>query len=121
MGEVLNETFFHRRHQVLCEGIRVPARGQLGNVLFTAGRSNQLALTRAIEDALSKTFAYRSRVVVRSFEQMKTIVDYSGCGRLLGKGRGEGGHPGQHLGAGTAGGARQAIVPPCRFTMSCVT
>jgi uncharacterized protein (DUF1697 family) len=48
---------------------------QSGNVLFTAGRSNQLVLTREIEDALSKTFAYRSRVVVRSFEQMKAIVE----------------------------------------------
>jgi uncharacterized protein (DUF1697 family) len=47
---------------------------QSGNVLFAAGRSNQLVLTREIEAALSKTFAYRSRVVVRSHEQMKTIV-----------------------------------------------
>ena len=47
---------------------------QSGNVLFTAGHSNQLVLTPKIEDALSKTFAYRSRVVVRSFEQMKAIV-----------------------------------------------
>lgn len=48
---------------------------QSGNVLFTASRSDQLVLTRQIEDALSKTFAYRSRVVVRSFEQMTTIVE----------------------------------------------
>lgn len=48
---------------------------QSGNVLFTARRSNQLVLTRQIEKALSKTFAYRSRVVVRSFEQMKAIVE----------------------------------------------
>ena len=48
---------------------------QSGNVLFTAARSNQLGLTRQIEKALSKTFAYRSRVVVRSFEQVKTIVE----------------------------------------------
>jgi uncharacterized protein (DUF1697 family) len=47
---------------------------QSGNVLFAAARSNQLVLTRQIEDALSKTFAYRSRVVVRSSEQMKAIV-----------------------------------------------
>src|ERR1700730_6737575 len=46
---------------------------QSGNVLFTAGRSNQLALTRQIEKALSKTFTYQSRVVVRSLEQMKAI------------------------------------------------
>jgi uncharacterized protein (DUF1697 family) len=48
---------------------------QSGNVLFTAGRSNQLVLTREIETALSKTFTYRSRVVVRSFEQMKAVVE----------------------------------------------
>ena len=47
---------------------------QSGNVLFTARRAGQRGLTRGIEEALSETFAYRSRVVVRSFEQMKTIV-----------------------------------------------
>jgi uncharacterized protein (DUF1697 family) len=53
---------------------------QSGNVLFTAGRSNQLALTRQIEKALSKTFAYQSRVVVRSFEQIKAIVEEAPTG-----------------------------------------
>jgi len=48
---------------------------QSGNVLFTARRAGQRGLTRRIEEALSKTFACRSRVVVRSFEQMKAIVD----------------------------------------------
>lgn len=48
---------------------------QSGNVLFTTGRSGQLVLTREIEEVLSKTFAYRSRVVVRSFRQMKAIVE----------------------------------------------
>jgi uncharacterized protein (DUF1697 family) len=48
---------------------------QSGNVLFTARRAGQRELTRRIEEELSKTFAYRSRVVVRSFEQMKSIVD----------------------------------------------
>jgi uncharacterized protein (DUF1697 family) len=48
---------------------------QSGNVLFTAGRSNQHVLTSQIEKVLSKTFAYRSRVIVRSFEQMKAIVE----------------------------------------------
>jgi uncharacterized protein (DUF1697 family) len=47
---------------------------QSGNVLFTARRAGQRGLTLRIEEALSKTFAYRSRVVVRSFEQMKAIV-----------------------------------------------
>jgi uncharacterized protein (DUF1697 family) len=58
---------------------------QSGNVLFTAGRANQGALTGQIEQALSKTFAYQSRVVVRSFEQMQAIVD--------GAPRGFGGRP----------------------------
>ena len=53
---------------------------QSGNVLFTTGRSNQQALTSQIEKVLSKTFAYRSRVVVRSFEQMKAIVEAAPIG-----------------------------------------
>ena len=48
---------------------------QSGNVLFTANRANQRALTARIEKALSRTFAYQSRVVVRSFEQMKATVE----------------------------------------------
>ena len=48
---------------------------QSGNVLFKAGRSNELRLTRLIEEALSETFAYESRVVVRSFEQLKAVVE----------------------------------------------
>jgi uncharacterized protein (DUF1697 family) len=48
---------------------------QSGNVLFTASRANQPALTARIEKALSRTFAYQSRVVVRSFEQMKATVE----------------------------------------------
>jgi uncharacterized protein (DUF1697 family) len=57
---------------------------QSGNVLFTAGRTNPHALTVAIEKTLSKTFAYQSRVVVRSFEQMKATVEGAprGFGRL---------------------------------------
>ena len=47
---------------------------QSGNVLFTADRSSQQALTARIEKALSRTFAYEARVVVRSFEQMRTVV-----------------------------------------------
>jgi uncharacterized protein (DUF1697 family) len=58
---------------------------QSGNVLFTARRSSPLALTRQIETAVSKTFAYESRVVLRSFDQMKAIVD--------GAPRGFGTHP----------------------------
>src|SRR5688500_12500528 len=48
---------------------------QSGNVLFTARRSNQPGLVRQLEKALSKTCAYQSRVVVRSLDQMKAIVE----------------------------------------------
>lgn len=48
---------------------------QSGNVLFATDRSNRLMLTGQIEKALSKSFAYHSRVVVRSREEMKTIVE----------------------------------------------
>ena len=47
---------------------------QSGNVLFTADRSSQQALTARIERGLSRTLAYESRVVVRSFAQMSTVV-----------------------------------------------
>ena len=47
---------------------------QSGNVLFRAARSGQSSLTKQIEDALSKSFNYESRVVVRSQKQMKEIV-----------------------------------------------
>jgi uncharacterized protein (DUF1697 family) len=40
---------------------------QSGNVLFTSSGANQRTLTGRIEQALSKTFVYQSRVVVRSF------------------------------------------------------
>lgn len=61
---------------------------QSGNVLFTAGRSNPHALTGQIEKALSKTFSYSARVVLRSFEEMKAIVD--------GAPKGFGGRPGAY-------------------------
>jgi uncharacterized protein (DUF1697 family) len=48
---------------------------QSGNVLFTSRSSNQRTLARQIETALSETFSYSSRVVVRSREQMKRIVE----------------------------------------------
>jgi uncharacterized protein (DUF1697 family) len=48
---------------------------QSGNVLFTADRSSQRSLTARIEKAVSKTFVYPSRVVVRSHEQMRSTVD----------------------------------------------
>jgi uncharacterized protein (DUF1697 family) len=57
------------------EGFRdVATYIQSGNVLFTAGHSNHRRLTDQIEKALSNAFAYESRVVVRSFDEMKAIV-----------------------------------------------
>ncbi|HKG55469.1 MAG TPA: DUF1697 domain-containing protein [Anaerolineales bacterium] len=50
---------------------------QSGNVLFSAAGSDQVKLTKEIEDALSKTFNYESRVVVRSRKQMKDIVTHA--------------------------------------------
>ena len=47
---------------------------QSGNVLFRAAGSDQASLTKRIENALSKSFDYESRVVVRSQNQMKTII-----------------------------------------------
>ena len=47
---------------------------QSGNVLFRAVGSNQASLTKRIETALSKSFNYKSRVVVRSQKQMKAII-----------------------------------------------
>lgn len=47
---------------------------QSGNVLFRAAGSAQ-SLTKQIETALSKSFGYESRVVVRSQKQMKAIVE----------------------------------------------
>jgi uncharacterized protein (DUF1697 family) len=47
---------------------------QSGNVLFSADESDRAKLTSWIEEALSKTFNYKSRVVVRSHKQMKEIV-----------------------------------------------
>ena len=47
---------------------------QSGNVLFRAAGSNQASLTKRIENALSKSFNYKSRVVLRSQKQLKAIV-----------------------------------------------
>jgi uncharacterized protein (DUF1697 family) len=47
---------------------------QSGNVIFSADKTARTALTSQIEEALSKTFRYNSRVVVRSYQEMKHIV-----------------------------------------------
>jgi uncharacterized protein (DUF1697 family) len=48
---------------------------QSGNVLFAAAPTKTPALSTKIEKALSKTFGYEARVVLRSGEQMQAIVD----------------------------------------------
>jgi uncharacterized protein (DUF1697 family) len=50
---------------------------QSGNVLFSADKSDQAKLTSRVEDALSKTFNYESRIVVRSHKQLKEIVAHA--------------------------------------------
>jgi uncharacterized protein (DUF1697 family) len=57
---------------------------QSGNVLFSADKSARTTMTKKIEKALSKAFAYDSRVVVRSYEDMKSIVEHApkGFGKL---------------------------------------
>jgi uncharacterized protein (DUF1697 family) len=50
---------------------------QSGNVLFSANESNQAKLTSLVEEALSKTFKYQSRVVIRSHKQLKEIVAHA--------------------------------------------
>ena len=47
---------------------------QSGNVLFTAPAKVDRALEATIEEALSKAFSYKSRVVVISHEQLRTAV-----------------------------------------------
>jgi uncharacterized protein (DUF1697 family) len=47
---------------------------QSGNVLFSSDESDVVELTAQIESALSKTFNYKSRLVLRSHQQMKAII-----------------------------------------------
>jgi uncharacterized protein (DUF1697 family) len=47
---------------------------QSGNVLFSSDGSNQIELRDRLEEALSKTFNYTSRLVVRSQDELVDIV-----------------------------------------------
>ena len=47
---------------------------QSGNVIFGSNEPGAAKLTRLLEEALSKTFDYKARVVVRSHAEMKGIV-----------------------------------------------
>jgi uncharacterized protein (DUF1697 family) len=50
---------------------------QSGNVLFHAEEPDLVRLTGEIEDTLSETFNYHSRVVVRSDDELKAIVAHA--------------------------------------------
>jgi uncharacterized protein (DUF1697 family) len=50
---------------------------QSGNVLFITPGSDQTTLTGRIENALSNTFSYSARVVIRSHQEMKAIVAHA--------------------------------------------
>ena len=50
---------------------------QSGNVIFRADESDRTRLTSQVEDALSKTFNYKSCVVVRSYKEMKSIIAHA--------------------------------------------
>jgi uncharacterized protein (DUF1697 family) len=50
---------------------------QSGNVLFSTTGSDRANLTSRVEDTLSRTFNYSSRVVVRSHKQMREIVAHA--------------------------------------------
>ena len=50
---------------------------QSGNVIFSAEKSARTRLTSQVEEALSKTFNYKSRIVVRSYKEMKNIVAHA--------------------------------------------
>lgn len=47
---------------------------QSGNIIFSSDESDAARLTDRIEATLSKTFNYKSRLVLRSLQQMKSIV-----------------------------------------------
>jgi uncharacterized protein (DUF1697 family) len=53
---------------------------QSGNVIFGADQPDRTRLTSTIEEALSRTFNYNSRVVVRSHEELKDIVTLAPAG-----------------------------------------
>ena len=50
---------------------------QSGNVLFESIENNLERLTRDIEETLSAEFSYESRVVVVSYEQLKSAVEHA--------------------------------------------
>jgi uncharacterized protein (DUF1697 family) len=57
-----------------CGFERVATYIQSGNVIFESGERDAGKLTKRIENALSTTFDYESRVVLRSHAQLKTVV-----------------------------------------------
>ncbi len=53
---------------------------QSGNIIFGTNESGTVKLTNRIESALSKAFNYKSRLVLRSKQQMKAIVSKAPTG-----------------------------------------
>ena len=53
---------------------RVRTYIQSGNVLFFSDEPDRARLAGQIEEALSKTFDYESRAVLRSFDEVKEVV-----------------------------------------------
>jgi uncharacterized protein (DUF1697 family) len=47
---------------------------QSGNVIFEAGEENIQKISSGLEDALSKTFNYQSRVVMLSYQLLKRVL-----------------------------------------------
>ncbi len=45
-----------------------------GNVIFEVDEKNSEKLTRQLEDMLTKTFRYKARIILKSFEQIKQII-----------------------------------------------
>lgn len=58
---------------------------QSGNVLFRTDAADPIALTATIEKLLSATFRYTATVVVRSYQQMRAVVERAPDGFASGK------------------------------------
>lgn len=50
---------------------------QSGNILFSSDESDMGKLTARLETVLSKTFNYKSKLVLRSLRQMKAIIAHA--------------------------------------------
>lgn len=53
---------------------------QTGNVFFTSNEKNKAKLTQKVEEILSEKFNYKSRIVIISHEEIKTVVEEAPVG-----------------------------------------